>query len=45
MATKQRRPLRRLRKLMLLGTVAAGVVAWREREMTRNAERYGPPAT
>jgi hypothetical protein len=27
-----------------LGTAAGAVLAWRERQMSRNAEQHGPPS-
>ena len=46
-ADKGRRSgLRRVRRVLTLGTAVAGVLAWRERQLSRNAERLGgPPAT
>ena len=42
-AARVARPRRRLRRLVTAGAAVAGIVAWRERQMTRNAEQYGPP--
>jgi hypothetical protein len=36
---------RRLRRVLTMGAAAAGVVAWRERQLARNAERHGPPSS
>jgi hypothetical protein len=36
---------RRLRRIVTLGAATAGALAWRERQLARNAERYGPPST
>jgi hypothetical protein len=34
---------RRVRRIVTLGAATAGVLAWRERQLARNAERYWPP--
>ncbi len=35
--------LRRLRRLVLVGSVIAAVLAWRERKIAENADRFGLP--
>jgi hypothetical protein len=35
--------LRRVRRLVLLGSLVAGVLAWRERKLSENADRFGLP--
>jgi hypothetical protein len=34
---------RRLRRLVAFGAATAGVLAWRERQLARNNDQYGPP--
>ena len=35
--------LRRLRRLLLVGSVVAAVLAWREKKLGENADRFGLP--
>lgn len=41
---KPKKKRRRLRRLLFLGTIAGGIAAWRQRQLSENERQFGAPS-